>query len=131
VATAPVGKKSECRMSNDESSKSQAPMFVIRASGILSFILVSSFVIPRRGNIGPSGALTGARRFRAHGRLANQAVNCPIYMAKRDFMPRQDSAALVFHDVFTNEMVANGAALGFSPAEIAELRDVTVIGCAP
>lgn len=40
-------------------------------------------------------------------------------MAKRDFMPKKDRAALAMHDKFTAEMVARGATLGFSPAQIA------------
>jgi hypothetical protein len=51
----------------------------------------------------------------------NHAVFWSLYMAKRDFMPRKDGVALAFHDQFTSEMVAKGAALGFSPAEIAEV----------
>ncbi|MGZ4987157.1 MAG: hypothetical protein ACXWBP_03870 [Limisphaerales bacterium] len=40
-------------------------------------------------------------------------------MAKMDYMPKRDAAALAMHDRFTAEMVARGAALGFSPAQIA------------
>jgi hypothetical protein len=40
-------------------------------------------------------------------------------MAKMDYMPKSDGAALAMHDRFTAEMVARGASFGFSPAQIA------------
>jgi len=61
----------------------------------------------------------------------HHAVFSIIQTAKRDFLPRQDAVALVFHDRFTSELVANDAALGFRSAEIAGVIGVTAVSCGP